>query len=133
MVVVDTNILVRFAVNDDPRQVAQARRTIGSQDIWIGVTVLLELEWVLRSRYAYERTEVLSFLRQLLTTAGVEVEDEAQVATALDWYADGADFADALHLARSQLRGVMLTFDTGFCKPAQRVAGNIKVLRSNTK
>ena len=133
MVVVDTNILVRFAVNDDRKQVAQARRTIGSQDIWIGVTVLLELEWVLRSRYAYERTEVHSFLRQLLTTASVEVEDEAQVANAVEWYANGADFADAMHLARSQFRGVMLTFDTGFYKPAQRVAGNIKVLRSTTK
>ncbi len=133
MVVVDTNVLVRFAVNDDPKQVAQARRTIGSQHIWIGVTVLLELEWVLRSRYAYERAEILSFLRQLLTTASVEVEDDAQVANALDWYADGADFADALHLARSQSRGVMLTFDTAFCKPAQRVAGNIKVLRVAAK
>ena len=133
MVVVDTNILVRFAVNDDPKQVAQARRAIGSQDIWIGVTVLLELEWVLCSRYAYERTEVLSFLRQLLTTTSVEVEDEAQVANAVEWYANGADFADALHLARSQSRGIMLTFDTAFCKPAQRVAGNINVLRSAAK
>ena len=133
MVVVDTNILVRFAVNDDPKQVAQARRAIGSQDIWIGVTVLLELEWVLRSRYAYERFEILSFLRQLLTTDSVQVEDEAQVANALDWFADGADFADALHLARGRARGVMLTFDTGFCKPARRVAGNIKVLRSAAK
>ena len=133
MVVVDTNVLVRFAVNDDPKQVAQARRAIGSQDIWVGVTVLLELEWVLRSRYAYERTEILSFLQRLLTTASIEVEDTAQVATALDWYTDGADFADALHLARSQSRGMMLTFDTAFCKPAQRIAGNIKVLRSTSK
>ena len=133
MVVVDTNILVRFAVNDDPKHVALAHRAIGSNEIWIGITVLLELEWVLRSRYGFERTEVLSFLRQLLTTASIQVEDEAQVATALDWYADGADFADALHLARSQSRGIMLTFDTAFCKPAQRVAGNIKVLRAAAK
>lgn len=133
MVVVDTNVLVRFAVNDDPKQVAQARRAIGSQDIWIGVTVLLELEWVLRSRYAYERPEILSFLRQLMATANVEIEDEAPVANALDWYAEGADFADALHLARSQSRGVMLTLDTGFCKPAQTVVGNIKVLRATAK
>ena len=133
MVVVDTNVLVRFAVNDDPKQVALARRAIGSNDIWIGITVLLELDWVLRSRYAYERTEVLGFLRQLLTTASIQVEDEAQVANALEWYADGAYFADALHLARSQSRGIMLTFDTGFCKHAQRVAGKIKVLRLITK
>lgn len=133
MFVLDTNILVRFAVNDDAQQIAQARRAIGTQPMWVSATVLLELEWVLRSRYGYERKDIHTFLAQLLETTNVLVEDEAQVAAALDWYTDGSDFADALHLARTQSRGTMLTFDASFCKPAQRAAAKIKVLRTAVK
>ena len=133
MFVLDTNILVRFTVNDDAQQIAQARRAIGTQAMWVSATVLLELEWVLRSRYGYERNDIHTFLAHLLETTNVNVEDEAQVAAALDWYADGSDFADALHLARTQSRGVMLTFDASFCKPAQRAGAKIKVLRAATK
>ena len=133
MFVLDTNILVRFAVNDDVGQVAQARRAIGTQAMWVSATVLLELEWVLRSRYDYERKDIHTFFTHLLETTNVNVEDEAQVVTALDWYADGSDFADALHLARNQSRGVMLTFDASFCKPAQSAGAKIKVLRAAVK
>ena len=133
MVVLDTNILILFAVNDDTRQITQARRAIGIQAMWVSATVLLELEWVLRSRYGYERNDIHTFLAQLLETTNVNVEDEAQVATALDWYAEGSDFADALHLARAQSRGVMLTFDASFCEPAQRAGAKIKVLRAAAK
>ena len=133
MFVLDTNILVRFAVNDDAKQITQARRAIGTQAMWVSVTVLLELEWVLRSRYGYERKDIHTLLTQLLETTKVSVEDEAPVATALDWYAEGSDFADALLLARTQSRGVMLTFDASCCKPAQRAGGKIKVLRTVPK
>ena len=133
MLVLDTNILVRFALNDDAQQIAQARRAIGAQAMWVSVTVLLELEWVLRCRYGYERNDIHTFLTQLLETTNVNVEDEVQVTAALDWYADGSDFADALHLARTQSRGVMLTFDASFCKPGQRASVKIKVLRAAIK
>ena len=133
MFVLDTNILVRFAVNDDAKQITQARRAIGTQAMWVSVTVLLELEWVLRSRYGYERKDIHTLLTQLLETTKVSVEDEAPVATALDWYAEGSDFADALLLARTQSRGVILTFDTSFCKPAQKAGAKIKVLRTAVK
>lgn len=133
MFLVDTNILVRFAVNDNAPQIAQARRAIGAQAMWVSATVLLELEWVLRSRYGYERKDIHTFLSQLLETTNVSLEDEVQVATALAWYAEGSDFADALHLARTQSRGVMITFDASFCKPAQKAGAKIKVLRAAVK
>jgi predicted nucleic-acid-binding protein len=133
MFVLDTNILVRFAVNDDAQQVAQARRAIGTQAMWVSATVLLELEWVLRSRYDYERKDIHTFLTHLLETTNVSLEDEVQVAAALDWYANGSDFADALHLARTQSRGVMLTFDASFCQPARKAGAKIKVLRAAVK
>lgn len=62
MFVLDTNILVRFAVNDDAQQIAQARRAIGTQPMWIRAIVLLDAEWVLRSRYGYERADIHEFL-----------------------------------------------------------------------
>jgi predicted nucleic-acid-binding protein len=130
MFVVDTNILVHFAVNDDIAQVAQARRAIGSQTIWVGVTVLLELEWVLRSRYDYSRAQIHGFLGALLETAGVTIEDEPQVGIAIGWYGEGADFADALHLARGRQHGTLLTFDVAFCATAQRRDESVRVLRS---
>ena len=133
MFVLDTNILVRFAVNDDAQQVSQARRVIGAQPMWISAIVLLDAEWVLRSRYGYERADIHTFLTRLLQTINVNVENEVRVASALDWYADGSDFADALHLARTQSRGVMLTFDASFCKPAQKAGAKIKVLRTAVK
>ena len=126
MFVLDTNILVRFAVNDDAQQVSQARRVIGAQPMWISAIVLLDAEWVLRSRYGYERTDIHTFLTRLLQTINVNVEDEVQVASALDWYADGSDFADALHLARTQSRGVMLTFDASFASLHKRLARRSK-------
>jgi len=46
---VDTNVVVRLLVNDDERQAAVARRLFESDEIWIGVTVLLEAAWVLES------------------------------------------------------------------------------------
>ena len=59
--------------------------------------------------------------------------DEAQTVTAPDWFAGGSDFANALHLARTQSRGTMRTFDASFCKPTQKAGAKIKVLRTAVK
>ncbi len=99
MVVLDTNILVRFAVNDDARQIAQARRAIGTQAMWISATVLLELEWVLRGYYGNTRSEIAQVLQHCLSLPNLTVEDRAAVERALDAYSLGLDFADALHQA----------------------------------
>ena len=50
---IDTNVLVRAIVNDDTAQSASAIELLTDHDIYIPVTVVLELEWVLRSRYAF--------------------------------------------------------------------------------
>jgi len=48
MVAIDTNIVVRILTNDDPPQVARARRLLQGETAWIGLAVLMETEWVLR-------------------------------------------------------------------------------------
>jgi predicted nucleic-acid-binding protein len=81
-------------------------------------TVLLETEWVLRSRYRLSRGQVLAALRGLTTLPKVEVEDADRVARALDWFEAGLDFADAMHLAATAEEETFVTFDRDLIRRA---------------
>jgi len=118
MIAFDTNLLVRALVIDNPEQVAIARRLMAQDTVFISRTVLLETEWVLRSRYNKSRSELLAFFSALLETENTVVETAEAIGHAVDWYAQGADFADALHLAAC-CSAVMHTFDRDFCKAAR--------------
>lgn len=118
MIAFDTNLLVRALVADNAEQVEVVRHLISGNDAFISRTVLLETEWVLRTRYKKQRTELLEFFTALLETDNTVVETAEVVGQALDWYARGADFADALHLAACGY-SVMHTFDRDFCKAAR--------------
>ena len=117
MIAFDTNLLVRAVVADEPTQVAIVRDLVMQDTVFISRTVLLETQWVLRAVYKKSRTDMLEFFRALLAVDNTEVEDSSAVGLALDWYALGADFADAMHLAVCD-SAVMHTFDKDFCKIA---------------
>ncbi|MCQ8105684.1 type II toxin-antitoxin system VapC family toxin [Methylomonas sp. SURF-2] len=127
MIAFDTNLLVRVLVDDHPEQVAVVRQLIASDSIFISRTVLLETEWVLRARYKKSRDQLGAFFTALLEVDNTVVEDADAVSHALEWYAQGADFADALHLAVCG-KAVMHTFDRDFCKSA-REAGTTPEVR----
>ncbi len=118
MIAFDTHMLVRAVVADHPEQVAVVRHLMAGNTVFISRTVLLEAEWVLRSRYKKTRAELLAFFTALLEAENAEVEAAPAVSHALDWYAQGADFADALHLAVCGT-SVMHTFDRDFCLAAR--------------
>ncbi len=121
MLAVDTNIVVRLLVDDDPRQGAIARRLFESDEIFISVTVLLESAWVLESVYGLGRGEVAKALRALFGLANVRVEDAANVASALDAVDKGLDLADALHLSRLPAGAEFVTFDRALAKAGKKV------------
>lgn len=118
MIALDTNMLVRALVADHPDQVAVVRQLIVGNTVFVPRTVLLETEWVLRARYKIGPGELLDFFRALLETDDTVVEAAEEVRNALDWYAQGADFADAMHLAACG-SAVMHTFDRNFCAAAR--------------
>jgi predicted nucleic-acid-binding protein len=120
---VDTNVLVRFLTADDPAQAGRARRLVERERVFVGKTVLLETEWVLRGGYGYSRTDILNGLRALLGLANVAVEDPPTVRAALIWCEEGMDFADALHLASSRHCDGMATFDRRFARLAASLDG----------
>lgn len=116
---IDTNIVVRLLTADDPEQAIAAKRIIEAGDIFLGVTVLLEAEWVLRAGYGFDATQIASALRGMAGLPGMSVEEPTLLATALEWLEGGMDFADALHLARSGHCSAFVTFDRKLAKRAQ--------------
>ncbi len=127
MIAFDTNLLVRALVADHAEQVAIVRQLIARDIVFISRTVLLETEWVLSSIYKKNRTELHEFFTALLETDNTVVEDAEALSHAMDWYAQGADFADALHLAACG-GALMHTFDRDFCRDA-RAAGIAPAVR----
>ena len=129
MIVVDTNVLVRLLVIDDPRQCALARSLFESETVRVLRTVLLESEWVLRARLQLERERILAFFLGLADTINVEIEDEAIVREALALYDNGLDFADAMHAAAAGVEP-MVTFDERFAKRARKLKRSVRLLGS---
>lgn len=115
----DTNLLVRWLVDDDDVQTAQvqalfdATRRAGDT-LFVPTTVVLELEWVLRSRYGMDKSAVLLGLNALLETREVELQAESALERALHLYRLGrSEFADCLHAGLCSVAGhaPLLTFD----------------------
>jgi predicted nucleic-acid-binding protein len=121
MLGVDTNLVVRYLTADHPKQSVRARKLIDAGDVYVGITVMLEAEWALRSVYGYQPGDVYRALRAFAGLPGVSVEDEALVAMALDRVERGMDFADALHLGKAGHCKGMVTFDRKFIKAAKAV------------
>jgi predicted nucleic-acid-binding protein len=121
MIAVDTNVLVRVLTNDDPAQAKRALSRLRSDTAWIGRTVLLETEWVLRHAYKLDAAAIGKAFSTLLGVASIEIENRAQVLQALSWHSAGMDFADALHLAASHATTAFVSFDRDLAKNAKRV------------
>jgi predicted nucleic-acid-binding protein len=118
----DTNVLVRILADDGTEQVARARALL-REGIFLGVTVMLETEWVLRSRYKYSRQEINELMSGLLRMPNVEVVKGARLREAILAHRKGLDFADALHLYMAEDCEEFITFDKDFVQVAQGLTG----------
>lgn len=124
MPALDTNVLVRYVVEDDAAQLASAKRLVSrcvgeGLALYVPVTVVLELEWVLRSKFAFPKDDVLLTLSSLFSAAELSFESERALEVALQLFRKGsADFADCLHIALATQAGEqpLWTFDKGAAK-----------------
>jgi predicted nucleic-acid-binding protein len=127
---VDTNVLVRALVRDDAAQTAKAEALLGNEAVFIPITVILELEWVLRSRYKFAPKRVAQALALLASLGNVVVHERAAVLAATARVAQGWDFADALHHALSAGCDDFVTLDADQARRAGRdAAAKPKVTR----
>jgi predicted nucleic-acid-binding protein len=108
---VDTKVLVRYFLRDDPAQARLAEKVLSTGGVFVPKTVVLELEWVLRSVAEQPVGKVTDCLAHLIALPGITIEDHEQVEAALRHCRKGADFADALHHAASHACSEILTFD----------------------
>jgi predicted nucleic-acid-binding protein len=116
----DTNVLVRLLLDDEPTQSEFARAFVRRQHdakepVHLLLGTLLETESVLRSRYRIPKEDIARVFAMLLERSDVAVEDERAFEEALfNWRdSDGVDFTDALLCARTWSLGVerFVTFD----------------------
>ncbi len=119
MIGLDTNILVRYIVRDDPVQTEAATRLIETQCTmddpgFISLVVLAELTWVLERAYKYPKPLVIAVLSKLLSVVELVVEESDLARASLRNYKNGnADFPDYLIGGIHQSKGCIttMTFD----------------------
>jgi predicted nucleic-acid-binding protein len=117
---VDTNVLVRALVRDDPVQSPRAEALLREAALYVPVTVVLELEWVLRSRYAFTPRRVARAMQLLVAIPNLTVGERDAVLAAAARSASGWDFADALHHALSVGCEDFVTLDHTLARQAVR-------------
>lgn len=116
MIALDTNVIVRLLVDDDPRQAKEAERLIRDArergiDCFISDPVLCEIEWVLESCYRASRADILAAMRDLLGQEGFLFEDRQVIRRSIEAYQGSkADFSDHLIGAKAQARGATVTY-----------------------
>jgi predicted nucleic-acid-binding protein len=119
MIGIDTNLLLRMIVGDEPKQAVAAReylrgRCSADEPGYVCHIVLVELVWTLARAYGYPREKIAAAIEQILETAQLDVESSNDVAAAVKDYRRGiADFADCLLVRVNATNGCThtVTFD----------------------
>ena len=116
---VDTNVLVRLIIRDDPRQTASAASFIG-KGVWVSVLALAETAWVLASVYELSSKELASAIEMLLNHRNLVLQEPETVAGALDLFRarPALGFSDCLMLELARRAGHLPlgTFDRNLAK-----------------
>ncbi|OGQ83796.1 MAG: hypothetical protein A2289_24275 [Deltaproteobacteria bacterium RIFOXYA12_FULL_58_15] len=131
MIAVDTNILVRFLVNDDHKQARRAKALVDRLDdaearAFVSDIVLCEIVWVLGSCYGFDRVQIALALKKLVGARQLRFDANDQILRAISAYESSkGDFADYLIREHATAAGCdsIVTFDkslhgdSGFVSP----------------
>ncbi|WP_419808087.1 type II toxin-antitoxin system VapC family toxin [Sphingomonas sp.] len=108
---VDTNILARYIVGDDPDQSPRATAVLATP-CFVSDTVLLETAWLLSSRFDFDRADLAATLQDIIQLPSLTVSDRIMMRWAIERFAAGADFADMMHLVGARHADVFISFET---------------------
>jgi len=113
MIGVDTNVLIRYFVNDDESQHFLSKQFIDGTDIFISSVVLVEFFWVLKKLYKVEKDQINSIFTHIKRSSNFEIENDEVFARAVKTYSNAnCDFGDAMIHALHMAKGLnTITFD----------------------
>ncbi|MEQ1640976.1 MAG: type II toxin-antitoxin system VapC family toxin [Novosphingobium sp.] len=117
MIAVDTCVLVRWVLRDDPAQ-ADVADAVLAQPFFLGVGVLVELGWVLGSIGKMSRSDMARTFETLLGLPAACVQNETHVRWAVERFSTRGDLAELLHIANSVAANAFATFDAKLLKQA---------------
>jgi predicted nucleic acid-binding protein len=120
MAALDTNVVVRLIVGDDPKQARAAEKLVAAESCTVAPSVLMECEWVLRGRYRLDAALIAASFRDLLAVQNIDALDPVLTQQALQGYEAGLDFADALHAAQRRDGERFVTFDRQLARRAPK-------------
>jgi predicted nucleic-acid-binding protein len=127
MIGLDTNILVRYLTQDDPRQSRQATEIIEQRLTeetpgFVSIVAMVEMVWVLERAYRLPAHKIASAVERMLQTDVLVIENEQEVFTAMIALKEGkASFADAVIAGLGARAGCSSTLI--FDRKAARVLG----------
>jgi len=133
MIGLDTNVLMRLFVDDDPTQARQAREFVSDRCTpddpgFVDRVALCEMVWVLSGAHGFGRAEIAGVIHKLLGSRDLVVEDQDAVRPALRAFASrGVDFADALIGEVNRARGCEAT--ATFDRKAAKLDGFMRIGR----
>jgi predicted nucleic-acid-binding protein len=129
MISVDTNVIVRLLTRDDEKQYQAALKLFDKSQVYIPITMILELEWVLRFAYQFKSVEIAVALKKLAGLERVTIDRPEQLSLALQGLENNMDFADALHLANAvTTTRQFATFDKKLARNALAGTCRIKLM-----
>ncbi|MFT4256555.1 MAG: type II toxin-antitoxin system VapC family toxin [Pseudoxanthomonas sp.] len=124
---VDANVLVRLATGDSADEYQAAIDSLAARVWRVFPTVILETEWVLRSRYQFTPARFAEFVEWMDASGRVAFSDADTVRAAVSYHRAGLDFADALHLAQAG-GDAFLTFDKALRRRAVKLGLRAKAV-----
>lgn len=141
MIGIDTNVLVRYLMEDDPQQFRQAAALFSTiekegRQAYITSIVLCEVVWVLSRAYKVDSAGIAVALEKILLVTSFDIEDRALVKEALERYRKGkGDFADYMigvnaHEYRCR---TVATFDTALHHDKDLFSPPAAALRANRR
>lgn len=117
----DTNILVRFALNDHPKLSAKAREIIEGNTCHVSLLALTEMGFVLASVYAVSEAKIVEYIKILMQQKTLRFEHESRVLQALAGVSAGTDWFDAMLWAATPAPHTLTTFDKKFANKATKL------------
>jgi predicted nucleic-acid-binding protein len=113
MIGLDTNVLIRVFIDDDPTQVAEARHLVATAtagQLFVSIIVFVEFLWTLQSHFRVDKVDLVRATEGLLTTSVFVIEDRDDIEAALQRFkSETLDFPDCLIALRHKRFGATKT------------------------